>query len=157
MTVVSMMARYHEFGWAMKRLMGATNVRASSQREFAEKMTAQGYPIGQQLVSDYMRNKTEEVDGESVESPRAIPPMEFIAAAITMFDLTPAQREELVSAWLEILPEPRRRALWELLDTLRGSDAPSGAWREMLAFEQHRESQQEDRGSGERSAGGRAP
>lgn len=156
MTVVSMMARYHKFGWAMRRLMNADNVQTSSQEAFANKLAAQGYPIGQQLVSDYMRNRTEMVDGEPVEVPRVLPPMEFVAAVITSFGLTDAQKEDFVSSWLAILPEPRREALWELLGTLCGSDAPSNAWRAMLTFEQDREFQQEDRGNGERSAGGRA-
>jgi archaellum biogenesis ATPase FlaH len=66
MTVVRLMVQYHEFGWAMKKLMGRIT-SASSQREFAEKMTSEGYPVGQQLISDYMRLKTEDVDGEELE------------------------------------------------------------------------------------------
>jgi hypothetical protein len=156
MTVVKMAARYHELGWAMRRLMGADNVRASSQREFAQKMSQEGYIVGQQLISDYMRNRTveDEETGKTFEVPRALPPMEFIAAVITTFQLNAAQREDLVSSWLEILPEKRRIAVLGLCETLRGADVPSNAWQDMLAFEQERQSGELSGGEGGRSAGG---
>ncbi len=156
MTVVRLMVQYHEFGWAMKKLMGADNVRVSSQREFAEKMTSEGYPVGQQLISDYMRLKTEDVDGEELEIPRAYAPIEFLAAVITIFKLTASQREDLVSSWLEILPDKRRTAVLSLVDTLRGADIPSEAWREMLALEQEEGLGGQNRGTGGGSAQDRA-
>ena len=150
MTVVSMATRYHAFGWAMKRIMGADNVRASSQREFAQLMSQDGYVIGQQLVSDYMRPRADD-DGQ--ERPRAIPPMEFVAAVISTFRLDASQREDLVSSWLEILPEKRRVAVLGLCETLRGAELPAGAWRDVLAFERDRELSEGEKAEGGRTAG----
>ena len=153
MTVVSMATRYHAFGWALGRIMRADNVRASSQREFAQLMSQDGYVIGQQLVSDYMRPRTDD-DGQG--RPRALPPMEFVAAVISTFQLDASQREDLVSSWLEILPEKRRAAVLGLCETLRGADLPSDAWRDVLAFERDRANEQGEQGSGGRTAGGTA-
>lgn len=135
-TVVHVMVKYHDLGWELKRLFSADNVRAGSQQAFADRLTEYGYPIGQQLISDYMRVKTEKVGGETIEKPRAVAPMEFIAAAIVCFDLTSKQAENLVTAWLQILPEKRHIAVLALVDTLRNTEHPTEAWREMLAFEE---------------------
>lgn len=141
MTAVSVMTRYHKLGWALKRLMGAENVQARSQEEFADKLSAGGYPIGQQLISDYMRERAVKVEGERVLRPRAYAPMEFVAAVIVTFDLDDSQMEDLVGSWLEVLPEKRRIAVLALADTLQRVGIPANAWRDMLMFERDREEQ----------------
>lgn len=151
MTVVAMTRRYHEFGWALRRIMGADNVRAGSQRELAQMLSQGGFKIGQQLISDYMRNKPDS------DEPRVIPPLEFITAVIERFNLTDAQREDLVSSWLEILPEQRRAAILDICKTLSGSNHSSAAWEEMLSFERERRTRQGEQAEGGRTPGNSAP
>lgn len=157
MTVVRMATTRHELGWAIRRTMSSPGLQVSSQRELADLLTKGGYPIGQQLVSDYMRNK--EVKDEDTKEvrvvPRVLPPMEFIAALISVGRLDEVRREDVINGWLEILPERRREAVLGLCELLRGMDASSPAWREMLSYEQDRQNQ--DAGErGDRETGGRA-
>jgi hypothetical protein len=99
-------AEYHRFGWAMRRLMSAENVRVTSLEELADKLTAAGYPVSRQLMSDYMKLKKN-------GTPRVVPPVKFIAALKRTFDLTDAQRAELLGAWLSILPAEQKEVLLE--------------------------------------------
>jgi hypothetical protein len=156
MTVVKMV-EYHDLGWAIQRAMKAPTIQVRSQRQLGEFMTKGGYPIGQQLISDYVRVKevTDEDTGEVMKVPRAYAPMEFIAALISIGRLDEARREDVINGWLEILPEKRRQAVLGLCEHLRGMDTSSPAWREMLSFEQERREEQ-TRGRGDRETGGKA-
>lgn len=152
MTVVRLMSRdetRHAFGFALQRVMASDKVRASSQASLARKLTDSGYPMNERNISDYMRNIADN------SKPRSMPPMEFVLAMISHFELDQEQREDLVNHWVEILPEPRRRAIFDMCETLRSTSASTDAMKEMLAFERDRESQ-EQRGDNERSAGGAA-
>lgn len=159
MAVLVMATRYHRLGRALRRIMNAENVQVASQVDFAERVTRDGdYPIGQQVVSDYMRLHTVEdkTTGEMVERPRAIPPEGFILAIFTAFSLTQEQKEDVVTAWLSILPERRREALLAICAALRGTDVSSEAWREMLDYEADRGARKNAGGEDdERSAGSR--
>lgn len=86
-----------------------------------------------------------------------IPPLEFITALIERFDLTDAQREDLVLSWLEILPEQRRTAILSVCGALGSSDRSSAAWEEMLSFERERRVRQGERLEGGISSGDPAP
>jgi hypothetical protein len=158
MTVVKM-AEYHELGWAIKRAMSAPTIRVRSQKALGEFMTKGGYPIGQQLISDYMRLKEvrdQNTDEVVDEVPRAYAPMEFIAALIAIGRLDEVRREDVINGWLEILPEKRRDAVLGLCELLRTMDVPGPAWREMLVFEQDLEDEGEHGGESNKSSEGRA-
>ena len=151
MTVVTLMSREetrHAFGRALQRIMNSDNVRASSYNKLAQKLTASGYPTNERNLSDYSRNVPDN------SKPRSIPPMEFLSALISHLELDESQREDLISNWLEILPEKRRKAVLGMCEMLRSADS-DGAMKEMLAFERDREL--EDQGDRhESSAGGAA-
>ena len=151
MTVVTLMSREetrHAFGYALQRIMNSENVRASSYNKLAQKLTAAGYPTNERNLSDYSRNVPDNT------RPRSIPPMEFLSAMITNLELEVSQREDLISHWLEILPDRRRKAVLGMCEMLRSAYS-DGAMREMLAFERDR--QLEDQGERhESSAGGAA-
>ncbi len=157
MTVVKMATTYHELGWAIRRAMSSPGLQVKSQRELAEVLTKGGYPIGQQLVSDYMRTREvkDPQPGEPETVPRVLVPMEFVAALISVGRLDDARREDVISGWLEILPEKRRQAVLGLCEHLRGIDTTSPAWREMLSFEEERQGNRTG-GRGDRETGGRA-
>lgn len=157
MTVVFMATQYHELGWAIRRAMSSPGLQVSSQRQLADVLTKGGYPTNQQSVSDYMRNKevVNKETGEKTIVPRVTPSMEFIAALIFIGQLDEARREDVINAWLEILPDKRRHAVLGLCELLQGMDANSPAWREMLSYERDRHNEYE---AGERGheTGGRA-
>lgn len=151
MTVVKLMSREetrHGFGFALQRVMGSDNVRASTQSSLAKKLSDSGYPMNERNISDYMRNIADN------SKPRSIPPMEFVLAMISHFELNQEQREDLVSHWLEILPDSRRKAVLDMCETLRSTNASTEAMKEMLAFERDRELEQGEQS--ESSAGGAA-
>lgn len=151
MTVVTLMSKEetrHAFGFALQRVMASDNVRASSYNKLAQKLTEANYPMNERNLSDYSRNIADN------SKPRSIPPMEFISAMITTFELDANQREDLVSHWLEILPERRRKAVLGMCEMLRSADS-DGAMREMLAFERDRELENQGEWN-ESSAGGAA-
>lgn len=156
--MVVKMAEYHDLGWAIQRAMKAPTIQARSQKQLGEIMTKGGYPIGQQLISDYVRVKevTDEQTGEVLKVPRAYAPMEFIAALISIGRLDEVRREDVITGWLEILPEKRRQAVLGLCEHLRSMDTSSSAWREMLSFEQERREDEENGGLGHRETGGKA-
>lgn len=145
MTVIRMATTYHDLGWAVRRAMSSPGFQVKSQKELAERLTKGGYPIGQQLVSDYMRNKEvkDPVTEATQSAPRVLPPMEFIAALISIGLLDETRREDIIANWLEILPEKRREAVLGLCGFLRDIDTSSPAWREMLSFERERQDQYE--------------
>lgn len=159
MAVLAVATKYHRLGRALRRIMNAENVQVASQADFADRITRDGdYPIGQQVISDYMRLHAVEdrSSGEMVERPRAIPAEGFILAVIRAFNLTPEQQEDVVTGWLAILPEKRREALLAICAALQGTDVSSEAWREMLDYEADRGDRENiGREHNERSAGNR--
>lgn len=153
MAVLAMATKYHRLGRALRRIMTAENVQVDSQGEFAQRISEDGgWPVGQQVISDYMRlhvvgtSRDDDQNVVQVERPRSIPPEGFILAVIRAFPLTPEQQEDLVLSWLAILPDKRREALLGLYSALRATEPSSEALRDMLDYEAERGSQQSPRG-----------
>ncbi len=140
MAVLTVTQRYHELGWAIKRLMSAPNIQAENQTEFADLITKEAsYPIDQRTVSSYMRlvEVKDEDTGRTVKRPRTSAPEAFIAALLRL-PITDEQRQDIIAGWVAIQKPGRREALTQIFGAVNRTNASSEAWAEMLDYESDR-------------------
>jgi hypothetical protein len=157
MAVLTLSQKYHELGWAIKRLMSAPNIQAENQTDFAALVAKQaGYPLDQRTLSSYMRLVTvkDEDTGVEVTKPRVRAPENFVAALLRL-PITDEQRESIIAGWVAIQNPGRRDALRQIFAAVNRANTSSEAWAEMLDYEADRAKRESGEDRGHASPGGR--